>query len=140
MTNEQIQLVTASFKKIEPIADKAAAIFYDRLFETDPGLRSLFKGDISEQGQKLMQMIGVAVRGLSRIDEIAPALRSLGARHAGYGVSDSHYDTVGATLLWTLGKGLGSDFTAETKEAWAAAYSLLAQNMKDAATAGTITR
>lgn len=140
MTNEQIQLVTASFKKIEPIADKAAAIFYDRLFETDPGLRSLFKGDISEQGQKLMQMIGVAVRGLSRIDEIAPALRSLGARHAGYGVDDSHYDTVGATLLWTLAKGLGSDFTAETKEAWAAAYSLLAQNMKDAAAAVTITR
>lgn len=80
-----------------------------------------------------MQMIGVAVRGLGRLDEIIPAVRSLGARHAGYGVEDSHYETVGSALLWTLGQGLGPDFTSETEEAWAAAYTILAETMKDAA-------
>ncbi len=132
MTNEQIHLVTASFEKIAPIADEAAALFYGRLFETNPELRSLFKGDLREQGKKLMQMIGVAVKGLSRLDDIVPAVRSLGARHAAYGVEDSHYDSVGAALLWTLGQGLGPDFTSETEEAWAAAYTILAETMKDA--------
>ncbi|MBK9162397.1 MAG: hemin receptor [Acidobacteria bacterium] len=132
MTNEQIQLVTESFDKIAPRADEAAALFYGRLFEIDPALRGLFKGDLGEQGKKLMQMIGVAVKGLDRLNEIVPAVRSLGARHAGYGVEDSHYETVGSALLWTLAQGLGSDFTSETEEAWAAAYTILAETMKDA--------
>lgn len=133
MTNEQIQLVTASFEKIAPQADEAAALFYGRLFELDPSLRRLFKGDLREQGKKLMQMIGLAVKGLSRIDDLVPAIQALGARHAGYGVRDSHYETVGSALLWTLGKGLGPSFNYETRNAWAEAYALLAQTMKNAA-------
>ncbi|MDM7922896.1 MAG: globin family protein [Pyrinomonadaceae bacterium] len=133
MTNEQIELVTKSFEKIAPRADEAAALFYNRLFELDPALMNLFKGDLSEQGLKLIHMIGVAVNGLSRIDDILPAVRSLGARHAVYGVKDAHYETVGSALLWTLAKGLGPDFTEETKEAWNTAYSLLARTMKEAA-------
>ncbi len=138
MTNEQIQLVTASFDKIAPQADEAAALFYVRLFELDPSLRRLFKADLREQGKKLMQMIGLAVKGLSRIEDLVPALHSLGARHAGYGVKDHQYQIVGSALLWTLGKGLGPSFTYETREAWAAAYTLLAQTMKEAA-AETVT-
>jgi hemoglobin-like flavoprotein len=132
MTSEQIDLVQASFKTIEPQAEEAAALFYDRLFEIGPELRPLFKGDIREQGRKLMQMIGLVVKSLGRIEELVPAIRTMGARHAGYGVEDRHYETVGSALLWTLEKGLGAAFTAETKEAWTAAYSLLAQTMKDA--------
>lgn len=132
MTSEQINLVQASFKMIEPQAEEAAALFYDRLFEIDPRLQPLFKGDIREQGRKLMQMLGLAVKTLGRIEELVLALRTLGARHAGYGVEDRHYETVGSALLWTLEKGLGAAFTAETKEAWTVAYGLLAQTMKDA--------
>ncbi len=132
MTNEQIQLVTTSFEKIAPKADEAAALFYSRLFEMDPSLRSLFKGDLGEQGLKLMHMIGVAVKSLRRLEELVPALHSLGARHANYGVKDHHYQIVGSALLWTLGKGLGPAFNYETREAWAAAYTLLAQTMKEA--------
>lgn len=36
-------------------------------------------------------------------------------------------------LIWTLGAGLGDDFTDEVKEAWLTAYTLLATTMKDAA-------
>ena len=135
MTNEQIELVQASFSKIVPGAEAAAAIFYNRLFEIDPALRPMFKGDLEEQGRKLMQMLGVAVRGLSRLDELAPAVRSLGERHAGYGVEDRHYETVGAALLWTLEKGLGTGFTHDMREAWTAAYTLLAKTMQEGAVA-----
>lgn len=133
MTPEQKQLVQTSFQKVLPIADTAAALFYDRLFELDPDLRRLFRGDMKEQGRKLMQMIAFAVKSLNRLDELVPLVESLGARHTAYGVKDAHYETVGAALLWTLEKGLGDSFTKEVKDAWTAVYTLLAETMKSAA-------
>lgn len=133
MTPHQIMLVQTSFEKVAPIADTAAELFYRRLFETDPTASKLFKGDMKQQGRKLMQMIGVAVKGLDKLDTIVPAVQSLGKRHVGYGVTEAQYDTVGAALLWTLSQGLGAAFTPEVKEAWTAAYSLLATTMKQAA-------
>ena len=132
MTGEQINLVKKSFGKIEPISEQAAALFYAKLFDLNPNLRPLFRGNMKEQGRKLMQVIGYAVESLERIDEIIPQVRALGARHAGYGVEERDYETVGTALLWTLEKALSREFTAETKEAWAAVYGLLAQTMKDA--------
>jgi hemoglobin-like flavoprotein len=133
MTTTQKLLVQTTFAKVVPIADAAAALFYNRLFELDPTLKSLFKGDMAEQGRKLMQMIGVAVNGLDRLDQIVPAVQQLGVRHVTYGVKDEHYETVATALLWTLEQGLGPDFTPEVKDAWTAAYTALATTMKHAA-------
>jgi len=133
LTPAQKTLVQGSFATIAPIADDAAALFYRRLFEIDPALRPMFRGDMAEQRKKLMQMLSAAVKGLDRLDQLVPVVEDLGRRHAGYGVEDKHYDTVGAALLWTLEKGLGDAFTPETKEAWATVYGILATTMKKAA-------
>ena len=135
MDQHTITLVQSSFKQVEPIADTAAGLFYNKLFEIDPSLRALFKADISEQGKKLMQMIAVAVNGLNNLDAIVPAVQQLGIRHIDYGIKDSDYDTVGTALLWTLEQGLGEAFTDEVKAAWTEVYTLLATVMKDAANA-----
>jgi hemoglobin-like flavoprotein len=135
MTPDQKILVQDTFAKVAPQADAAAALFYGRLFEIDPTLKTLFKGDIAEQGQKLMTMLATAVKGLDRPDELLPAVKNLGVRHVGYGVKDEHYDTVAAALLWTLERGLGADFTPDVRDAWVAVYTLLAATMKDAAVA-----
>jgi len=131
MTGEQINLVQKSFKKIVPISDQAAALFYAKLFDLDPKLRMIFKSDMKEQGQKLMQVISYAVESLEQIDQFIPQVRALGARHTNYGVEDRDYDSVGEALLWTLEKALSREFTAQTKAAWTAVYGLLAQTMKD---------
>lgn len=128
-----IKLVQSSFKKVSPIAETAASLFYSKLFDLDPTLKSLFKTDIGEQGIKLMQMLSVAVNGLNDLEAIIPAVQQLGIRHIKYGVQDSHYDTVGEALLWTLEQGLGDEFTDEVKEAWTSVYIALATIMKDAA-------
>src|SRR5581483_4542570 len=107
MTPEQVELVQSSWQKVLPIKEQAAQIFYTKLFDLDPNLKPLFKGDIQKQGKKLMQMIDVAVRSLHRIDSIVPSLRDLGRRHAGYGVERAHYGTVATALLSTLEAGLG---------------------------------
>ena len=133
MNTKQIELVQSSFAQVAPIAGVAASLFYDRLFELDPALRGMFRGDMVEQGKKLMTMIGTVVGGLKSLDRIVPGIQALGARHAGYGVRDEHYDVVGAALLWTLAQGLGAAFTDEVRDAWTAAYTLLANTMKDAA-------
>lgn len=133
MTPRQIDLVQASFARVQPIAEIAADLFYARLFELDPHLKPLFTGDMKRQGMMLMSMISSAVRGLKSPDALVPVLKGLGRRHSGYGVKDSHYDTVGQALIDTLAKGLGPDFTPETREAWLAAYTLLSSVMKEAA-------
>ena len=135
MTPKQITLVQQSFADVLPIADMAASMFYERLFALDPTLRSLFHGDMQEQGRKLMTMLRVVVAGLSRLEELVPVVQRLGIRHRGYGVTDAHYATVGTALLWTLQQGLGEGFTPEIQEAWTRAYTLLADTMRAAATA-----
>ena len=133
MTPDQITLVQESFKGVLPIADTAAKLFYQKLFELDPELKSLFKGDMDEQGKKLMKMIATAVNALDRLDEIVPAVQDLGVRHVSYGVKDKDYDTVGAALLWTLKQGLDDMFTPEVEEAWIVVYGILSDTMKGAA-------
>ena len=133
LTATQKALVQDSFATIVPIADDAAALFYVRLFELDPSLRGMFPEDLTGQRKKLVQMLTAAVKGLDRLDQLVPVVQDLGRRHVGYGVTDAHYDTVGAALLWTLEKGLGKAFTPEMRDAWATVYDLLASTMRDAA-------
>jgi hemoglobin-like flavoprotein len=133
VTERQKTLVQESFAAIQPIADDAAALFYRRLFEIDPSLQKMFRGDMADQRRKLMQMLTAAVKGLDRLEQLVPVVEDLGRRHATYGVDDAHYDTVGAALLWTLEKALGARFTAEVESAWATVYGLLASVMKNAA-------
>jgi hemoglobin-like flavoprotein len=133
MTPNQIALVQASWGQVLPIADAAAQMFYERLFDLDPSLRPLFQSDMTKQRHKLVDMLSVVVSGLTRLEELLPTVRALGHRHAGYGVRNEHYATVGMALLWTLEQGLGDSFTAEMREAWVAAYGLLGTTMKDAA-------
>jgi hemoglobin-like flavoprotein len=133
MTPEQVKLVQQSFAKVAPIADKAADLFYDRLFTIAPEVRSLFPSDLTEQKKKLMQMIAVAVSNLHQVEKIVSAVEELGRRHAGYGVAAKHYEPVGAALLWTLAQGLGPSFTPPVKAAWAETYMTLAGVMQKAA-------
>jgi len=141
MTPEDIRIVQSTWVKVLPIKDNAAQLFYERLFETDPSLRALFRSDVRQQGEKLMQVIDAAVNGLSRLESIVSAIQELGRRHADYGVKDHHYGTVGAALLWTLGKSLGAaEFTPKAKDAWATVYAVLATTMREAAVTRRVTK
>jgi nitric oxide dioxygenase len=133
MSPREVSLVQNTFHQLIPVTDQAAALFYARLFELDPALRTLFDGDMREQGRTLMQSLALTVGSLNQFDALLPALRQLGARHASYGVRDEHYATVGTALLWTLEKCLGSAFTPAARSAWTATYVALANAMMDGA-------
>jgi hemoglobin-like flavoprotein len=133
LSAEEIRTVQEDWQKVVPIAQTAATLFYDRLFEVDPSLRSLFPPDLAEQKKKLLAMLGTAVGGLSNLPAIVSAVQDLGRRHAQYGVEPSHYATVGAALLWTLKKGLGDGFDAAHEAAWTKVYGVLSDTMQAAA-------
>lgn len=133
MTPKKIELVKSSWSKVAPISEQAAELFYGKLFELNPELKSLFKSDMKEQGRKLMAILNTAVNSLEKLETIVPAVQDMGRRHVAYGVKDEDYDTVGEALLWTLEQGLGEGFTADVKDAWVDTYTLVATTMKTAA-------
>jgi len=130
LTSNDIALVRTSFTRVAAIQEAAADLFYDRLFAIAPNLRELFPADLRDQKRKLMQMIATAVGGLNHLDRIVPAVKALGARHSGYGVTAAHYAVVGEALLWTLERGLGEAFTPEVGAAWTKVYGVLAATMQ----------
>lgn len=132
MAPEKIALVRSSWQQVLPIKDTAAHLFYGRLFELDPSLRSMFKGDMVEQGRKLMAIINTAVNSLDNLGPLVGAIEDMGRRHVAYGVTEAHYDTVGSALIWTLNQGLGEQFTPAVKDAWVETYATLASVMKKA--------
>ena len=129
MTPEQVKLVQDSFAKIAPISETAAVLFYDRLFEVAPAVKSMFPPDMTEQRRKLMATLAVVVNGLSNLESILPAASALAVRHISYGARAEHYPVVGAALLWTLEKGLGDAWTPDVAAAWTTAYGTLSGYM-----------
>jgi hemoglobin-like flavoprotein len=132
MTPRRIALVQTSFERLRPILEPAAMMFYDRLFVLDPSLRGMFRRSREAQAQKLAQALAVVVKGLENPTQLRGAIEALGRRHAGYGVRDHHYTTVGEALLWTLEQGLGDAWTAEVRAAWVDAYGWLSFVMREA--------
>jgi hemoglobin-like flavoprotein len=131
MSPEGKALVQATWQGVAPISDAAAQLFYDRLFEFDPRLRSLFDGvDLDIQRRKLVQALAMVVGSLDRIDTLVPIIEGLGRRHATYGVVDAHYETVGVALISTLQQCLGDTWTEEVKAAWVEAYTLVSGVMR----------
>jgi hemoglobin-like flavoprotein len=135
MTPEQISLVQASFERLGPQLPAMAARFYQELFQKDPALRSLFATDLTEQRARFARKLTEIVAAIPRLDDLLAHTRTLGARHAGYGVRTADYQTVGAALLAALAAVLGDSFDAQTRQAWALAYNLVAETMLEGAAA-----
>jgi nitric oxide dioxygenase len=129
MTPAQIVLVEQSYAEVKPIADVAAKLFYQRLFQIAPEVQPLFKGDIEEQGRKLMSVLTTAISLLRHPEKLGQALEQLGRRHRGYGVSPEQFVPVGQALIWTLEQGLKERFTSERRDAWLALYEGVTQAM-----------
>ncbi len=147
LTDHEKQLIQRSWRLVIPIAETAADLFYQRLFELKPEYQKLFSGDMRSQKRKLVRMLAFVVRALDWQDanwreDVAPdedlmlIVLALGRRHKVlYKIPDESYAVVGDALLWTLKQGLGDAFTDEVKNAWATIYNLLSKTMRMASAA-----
>ena len=133
MNAAQQELVRTTFASLVVMPEVAGALFYERLFATNPRFRLLFKSDMRVQGVKLMAMLAMIVYNLPQPGEVAPAIQQLAVRHIDYGVNLTDYDALREALLWTLEQALGEDLTPAAREAWLVCYDELAAEMKAAA-------
>ena len=136
MNSTDIALVQDSFRRVIPIADEVASLFYARIFELDPHLRDRFSGDMAEQGRKLVGLIAVAVAHLEQPAAIVAPFHDLGPANLREAVKANHCSKVETALLWTLEKRLGPKFTPQVRAAWKAAFTLVCHtvlaSLKDA--------
>src|SRR5829696_7270634 len=102
MDSRQKMLIRQSYALLLPVSEKVTHLLYERLFELDPSLHSLFSSDMGEQGHKLMTTLYTIVCNLDHPEKVVPPLQTLGKRHLSYGVQAAHYDLVGPALLWSL--------------------------------------
>jgi hemoglobin-like flavoprotein len=131
ITPRQTTIVKSSWNALTPYANETAHIFYTKLFQLDPSVKSLFATDMAAQRAKLVTAIGWAVGTLDNPEALRKPMAELGLRHASYGVRAGHYATVGAALLHALATALGPSFTDETRQAWATTYGAISRMMLD---------
>ena len=126
--------IRSSWVRLAPRADTLAHTFYDRLLELDPRIRDLFAAaEMESQSAKFVAMLAELVRLAEDPERFEGLLVQSGRRHAGYGVLPHHYRTVGEALLWALERVAGEDaLDADTREAWAEAYTRMAFLMQRA--------
>ena len=135
MTPTQVDLVRESFRRVAVRSAEASRLFYDEFFRLAPERRALFPSDLSRQQHKFTQMLGEVVKNLDRIGAISEEIADLGFRHLAYDVEQEDYEAFGEALLTMLEKMLGPSLTPEMRDAWAAAYDMLARFMLEAAEA-----
>lgn len=130
MTSEDISLVQTSWRKVEPVKEIAAELFYAKLFELDPLLRAICSDDVKSRQTRFTQVLSATVRGLARYDMLLPAVRQFGMRHPLPGEIDHHHANVATALLWMLEKALRKDFTADVRAAWVRIWDALSQTIR----------
>ncbi|MBC7921359.1 MAG: hypothetical protein H7Z75_09755 [Ferruginibacter sp.] len=132
MTDWKILAVKNSWSYLLLHSEEAGALFYQRLFELDPALETLFKPDMTAQAKKLVDMLTLMVTKLQSMADIEEEVRALAQRHVHYGTRPEHYQTVGQALVHTLEMVLGDRWDEETRRAWAEVYAQWARAMIEA--------
>ena len=123
----------SSWAKVADAGDEVPLFFYSHLFLSHPEVRSMFPVQMSGQRDKLVNALGTVVSNVDNIDEIVPVLEQLGRDHRRFSAVTEHYTAVGASLLATLKRFLGPDWTPELAGTWSEAYGLIAKVMVSAA-------
>ncbi|AZG46678.1 globin domain-containing protein [Gordonia insulae] len=100
--------------------------FYERLFDDHPEVRDLFSADMRAQASMLQEALVAVLDHLDDPAWLQAHLGSLGARHAGYGVTPQMFGLVASTLVATMAERAGSQWTTPMTEAWEEALSAVA--------------
>jgi NAD(P)H-flavin reductase/hemoglobin-like flavoprotein len=123
----------ASWGKVAAAGDDVPLYFYSHLFLSHPEVRSMFPIQMTAQREKLVTALGAVVSNVESLDDVVPLLEQLGRDHRRFAVVSEHYSAVGASLLATLKRFLGTSWTPELADTWAQAYGVVAKVMVAAA-------
>lgn len=100
--------------------------FYAILFERHPAVRPMFSADVGPQAAMLRTAIVAVLEHLDDPVWLTTTLGTLGAQHAGYGVTPGMYDAVAECMLAAMAELGGEEWTPAMTEAWAGALGAVA--------------
>lgn len=129
LSSEQLALVAETSDLLQQPDERLSSVFYDRLFEIAPDVRSLFPKDMAPQRRKFVDTLVALLSHASEPGSFKETLAGLAQRHVRYGALPEHYGPVGNALLFALEDRLGDRFTANVKLAWTLLYLDLAAAM-----------
>lgn len=115
MTPRQITLVQKSWSQLSPVEDMAARLFYRRLFETAPEMRSSISLSVCEQSDHLLATLASSVADLTP-EEDAPLFEE--RFMVDFGFPTEFRLKIEAAFLWMLDQVLGDNDAHATKKAW----------------------
>jgi hypothetical protein len=109
MSPHEIKLICASWNDAAPVADTVVRLFYRRLFQIAPELRSRFRTSMSEQGDHLVAAIDELTESLAIGVEPCAVPPAMPPRYA---------DAIAKAWTWTLRQELGRKAPIATRKAW----------------------
>ena len=133
LSEDDIDLLHHSLRILQERKERAASIFYARLFEMSPELRPMFSDNIVIQTEKAIFAFGAVVGQIHDLDNTRGMTHELAARHVAYGVKAEHYPLVGRAVLSVLAEVLDEEFTPAMEAAWRQAYGAISAAMIKAA-------
>lgn len=79
----------------------------------------------------VMRVVGTCVAGLTKIEDLIPRLRTVGATHKTVGVQPIHYDILYKHLIRAIRDEVGPDnWNQETEDAWEQAFLSISDMIK----------
>jgi methyl-accepting chemotaxis protein len=124
-----IHSLETSFDIIAPRGDEVVEDFYGRIFTAAPALTALFPDDMTHHRTMVLAALALVRESLRNFDRIVPTLRSLGARHVGYGARPEHYAVAGPLLIASMAEVAADAWRPEYTTAWADAWDVLVGEM-----------
>ncbi len=126
-TNLEVQATLDQLLRNE---EQFAELFYEKVFQQAPQVRTLFQNNMLEQGRMLTHMLRGIINSLSRPEHLMLNLKSLGRQHVNYGVKHEHYLMIKEILLESIAEQLGEDYTDRSRQAWIEALDLIIETME----------
>ena len=89
------------------------------------------KAHVRAHAIAVMRVVGTCVAGLTKIEDLIPRLRSVGATHKTVGVQPHHYDILYKHLVKAIRDEVGPDnWDQETEDAWEQAFLSISDMIK----------
>ena len=135
LSQETCDILKVCKPLLEQHRDEIGTVFYNKLFEEHPGLRSMFNmshqvgqdGKPGRQQFALGQALVAYCLHCESLDKLGSFVERVANKHVSFDVQPEQYPVVGGILLATLEEVLGKEtFNEDVKKAVADAYFFLA--------------
>ena len=133
MNEKDAILIMKSWKLFVGIeATVAGDLFYARLFQQNPQLKSVFNSSLEKKSELLYIFLNAIISLLHNLKDCETDIQALAREYAEIGVTPVHYEEIRQALLWTVKTGLNKDWNEELEQAWSRTSIIVMQIMKSA--------